>query len=156
MGIITSIFLQICRSEETWVKAPLYLLIMEGKWWTFCSIPQLDATAKHVVFCCKKQSGHPRSLTTRPWKMMGLEDNPFLLGPGIFSGVNSLLNFRWYPSVLQLCQTPHVRLWSFPILATCFHPSEVDYSGQVCGYSPGVEDEGLFRAVSGEFSMLLT
>ena len=27
-----------------------------------------------------------------------------------------------------------------------FDPSEVDYSGQVCGYSPGVEDEGSKRA----------
>ena len=27
-----------------------------------------------------------RSLTARPWKMMGLEDDPFLLGPGNFSG----------------------------------------------------------------------
>ena len=27
---------------------------------------------------------HPRSLTARPWKMMGLEDDPFLLGFGIF------------------------------------------------------------------------
>ena len=29
--------------------------------------------------------------------------------------------------------------------ATWCDPSEVDYSGQVCGYSPGVEDEGSKR-----------
>ena len=34
-----------------------------------------------------------QSLTVRPWKMMGKEDDPFLLGCGNFSGVNSLLNF---------------------------------------------------------------
>ena len=28
---------------------------------------------------------HPRSLTARPWKMVGLEDDPFLLGFGNFS-----------------------------------------------------------------------
>ncbi len=40
---------------------------------------------------------HPRSLTARPWKMVGQEDDPFLLGPGNFSGENSLLNFRGVP-----------------------------------------------------------
>ena len=28
----------------------------------------------------------PGSLTARPWKMVGKEDDPFLLGPGNFSG----------------------------------------------------------------------
>lgn len=43
--------------------------------------------------------------------------------------------------------------WSFPMLATCFDPSEVDYSGQVCGYSPGVEDEGSKRAEGWVFNV---
>ena len=43
--------------------------------------------------------------------------------------------------------------WSFPMLATCFDPSEVDYSGQVCGYSPGVEDEGSKRAEGWVFNI---
>ncbi len=31
---------------------------------------------------------HPRNLTARPWKMMVGSDDPFLLGPGLFSGAN--------------------------------------------------------------------
>ena len=30
---------------------------------------------------------HLRSLTAHPWKMVGLEDDPFLLGPGNWGGV---------------------------------------------------------------------
>ena len=32
---------------------------------------------------------HHRSLTARPWKMLGKEDDPFLLGSGNFSGAKS-------------------------------------------------------------------
>ena len=35
---------------------------------------------------------HPRSLTARPWKMVGLEDDPFLLGFGNFPR-GEVLNF---------------------------------------------------------------
>ena len=45
-----------------------------------------------VVMCFWRRQGKyllpSRSLTARPWKMMGLEDDPLLLGPGLFSGAN--------------------------------------------------------------------
>ena len=62
---------------------------------------QIDPNCLFRIFDVWQQlnvgvSGHGRSwkqqLTTLPengW----LEDDPFLLGPGLFSGVNSLLNF---------------------------------------------------------------
>ena len=52
-----------------------------------CQIFHLEL--EPMCFCL-----HPRRWTARPWKPWWLEDDPFLLGFGNFSGVNSLLNFR--------------------------------------------------------------
>ena len=65
-----------------------------------------------------------RSLAARPWKMMGLEDDPFLLGFGNFSGENSLLNFRGVPSwkktaIMTFLGCENVKTWPVHSKVVC-------------------------------------
>ena len=102
-------FLKICSFKMQFVD----LLIMD-----MLDCFQRKRCVKHFQF----GQNFPGKLTSRPWKLMGLEDDPFLLGPGSFPIVN------FYFMVLWLSKPAEQQLERFWAGVSRFPPSTMHYS----------------------------
>ena len=77
-------WVSVCQTKDSWVFffQRNYILPFTLRDWVICKV-----VCVYVKIRICSQCSTPTKLNTAPEKMMGLEDKPFLSGPGNFSGV---------------------------------------------------------------------